>query len=35
MILKNMSSTPIGDVSRFSDKIMRKKKPRQAGGGVK
>jgi hypothetical protein len=25
MIPKSMSSTPIGDVKRFSDKIMRKK----------
>jgi len=24
MIPKSMSSTPIGDVQRFSDKIMRK-----------
>jgi hypothetical protein len=26
MIPKSMSSTPIGDGSRFSDKIMRKQK---------
>ena len=31
MILKSMSSTPIEDVKRFSDKIMRKHAPRFRG----
>jgi hypothetical protein len=34
MIPKSMSSTPIGDVQRFSEKIMLHQRPLTAGGSA-
>ena len=34
MIPKSMSSTPIGDGNRFSDKIMRKQNVRDVGDSI-